>query len=213
MPRQKGYKYKWYNGDTTNSITAKHFGKYWVVLDSQSCIVDTFNVQDNLSSKASFLFGISGDSLTVVNTSSNYRHIKWLFGDGDSSFAIVPKHTYSKPGLYKLQLIAYGPCNTDTLSQYVYMLTGLHDIEQATAFNIYPNPAGANLTIMMATSTVAEYATITDVAGRTVFATKLSAANGLSNSYVLDISKLSAGIYFLKLNINHQIETLKFVKQ
>lgn len=52
------------------------------------------------------------------NLSSNYTSLKWDFGDGSFANTQTPSHTYNKPGVYTIKLIAYGINNlTDTAVQ------------------------------------------------------------------------------------------------
>ncbi|MBK6642826.1 MAG: T9SS type A sorting domain-containing protein [Bacteroidetes bacterium] len=46
--------------------------------------------------------------------------------------------------------------------------------------------------------------------GQTVFTSNLSA---IQNQTTINISKLSSGVYFIKVNDNENTVTLKFVKQ
>jgi len=41
----------------------------------------------------------------------------WDFGDGASSSDSNPTHTYGQPGQYTVELIGYGPCGNDTVTQ------------------------------------------------------------------------------------------------
>jgi gliding motility-associated-like protein len=44
--------------------------------------------------------------VTFKNITTYGKTYKWYFGDGDSSFATTPSHQYTKPGSYKVMLIA-----------------------------------------------------------------------------------------------------------
>jgi Zn-dependent metalloprotease len=62
------------------------------------------------------------DSITIAftNQSTNASNFEWKFGDGTTSNAINPSHTYNKIGNYAVQLIAQGGINcgkNDTLVQ------------------------------------------------------------------------------------------------
>ncbi|MBK6642832.1 MAG: T9SS type A sorting domain-containing protein [Bacteroidetes bacterium] len=52
--------------------------------------------------------------------------------------------------------------------------------------------------------------TILNTMGQTVFTSNLSA---IQNQTTINISKLSSGVYFIKVNDNENTVTLKFVKQ
>ncbi|MCL4106323.1 UNVERIFIED_CONTAM: hypothetical protein GTU68_003484 [Idotea baltica] len=62
------------------------------------------------------------------NASSNGGSYLWDFGDGNTSTAISPTHTYNNLGNYTVSLIAYGgPCGNDTIvrSQYIQIDTNI----------------------------------------------------------------------------------------
>jgi gliding motility-associated-like protein len=73
-------------------------------------------------------FNITGTTVTGCgipatvqfgNTSTGATSYQWIFGDGDSSSAVNPSHTYTQGGLFAITLIAYnsnGCSDTFTLS-------------------------------------------------------------------------------------------------
>ena len=58
------------------------------------------------------------------NTSTNATSWLWDFGDGTSSTAIHPTHTYSTAGDFSVSLIAYGPGGSDTISKVIPIKEG-----------------------------------------------------------------------------------------
>lgn len=55
-------------------------------------------------------------TVNFVNESNNGMNYYWEFGDGDTSSAINPSHTYNKFGNYNVKLIADGgSCGTDSV--------------------------------------------------------------------------------------------------
>ena len=88
------------------------------VLDS----IDVWKLQhhDSLVG-ASFSYNHDGISFTVEfeETVDHTDSIFWDFGDGNTSTGSSPEHTYSDPGEYQVQLIAYNACMNDTVSQYI----------------------------------------------------------------------------------------------
>ncbi|MEO8854943.1 MAG: PKD domain-containing protein [Ginsengibacter sp.] len=75
----------------------------------QKITVKNFNA--NFSFTSSFIDNINCSSLLVqfVNTSYDYTHIKWDFGDGFTSDNVnTPSHVYSQPGKYIVKLFVTG---------------------------------------------------------------------------------------------------------
>ena len=75
---------------------------------------------------------------------------------------------------------------------------------QENSLVLYPNPASSILNIE--TKSVIDSIAISDINGRLV-------ATNLFDSNKIDVQNLQSGIYFLKINIDSEIKTLKFVKE
>ena len=60
---------------------------------------------------------LNGTIVTALNTGSLNDSILWNWGDGNSSIGNSVSYSYSTPGIYSVQQIAYNDCgNSDTLS-------------------------------------------------------------------------------------------------
>lgn len=87
--------------------------------------------------------------------------------------------------------------------------TGLSKEESSGDLIVYPNPAGKTLNIRARRGTQGfENIVVSDLVGKTVFFAHTS-ANGQES---IDISGLSAGVYFVSFNLNGKSYTRKFVK-
>lgn len=77
------------------------------------------------------------------NTSVQAESYIWYFGDGDSSFAFAPTHTYKSAGAYEVSLYASKCGMTDKSSKSLSLsTTGNLDLGNASnAWKIYPNPS------------------------------------------------------------------------
>ncbi len=62
-----------------------------------------------------------GVPIQFANTSSNAVSYTWYFGDGTSSTAVFPTHTYALPGIYSVTLIARDGICSDTLIRNNYL--------------------------------------------------------------------------------------------
>lgn len=79
---------------------------------------------------ADFDFDNSGD-LTVIftNLSTGATNFLWDFGDGSTSRAINPVHTYASPATYVVELVASNASFTDSVAKFV----SVQDIDVAVA--------------------------------------------------------------------------------
>ncbi len=72
---------------------------------------------------AGFTNSIAGAIATFTNTSVNGVTYSWAFGDGQTSTAQNPSHTYTSDGTYTVTLTTTNPCGTSTSSQVVVIAT------------------------------------------------------------------------------------------
>ena len=86
--------------------------------------------------------------------------------------------------------------------------TGITDVEKTQSISVYPNPANDRLYVETLTQTQTMTVEIYDVYGRQQ---KLSAISGQQS--VIDLSKLNAGIYFIKINTEEGNIVKQFIKQ
>ncbi|MBK6994277.1 MAG: PKD domain-containing protein [Lewinellaceae bacterium] len=80
---------------------------------------DTLVMNFNAPPIASFATNVTQNVLTLNNISSNATSFLWDFGDGATSTASNPSHTYSAPGSYTVTLTAFGLCPSTTQSMVV----------------------------------------------------------------------------------------------
>ena len=81
-------------------------------------------------------------TVSFSNVSVNGGSYLWHFGDGTTSTALNPTHTYTNLGTYTVTLIAYGgPCGNDTLVRTAYI-----DVDTANACSVTLTPGGPNST-------------------------------------------------------------------
>lgn len=88
--------------------------------------------------------------VNFTNGSFNAGTYQWDFGDGTTSTAINPSHTYQNPGIYSVSLIASGgPCGVDTFTLVDYI-----NVDPNLPCAITMNPAGLNQTQTSCTGTL-----------------------------------------------------------
>ena len=103
------------------------------VLDS----IDTWKLihQDSLA-QVSFESTLDLPTLSASfeENTSYIDSVQWDFGDGTTSMDSNPSHSYAQLGEYTVQLIGYGPCGNDTVSQSVLFenTTGIEHLQGTT---------------------------------------------------------------------------------
>jgi choice-of-anchor B domain-containing protein len=68
---------------------------------------------------ANFTYSVDSLKVTFSNASSFYNAAQWNFGDGATSNALQPSHTYAAPGTYNVTLTVIGSCGSDVLVEEV----------------------------------------------------------------------------------------------
>ncbi len=118
----------------------------------------------------------------------------WNFGDGNTSTDENPSHSYSNIGNFNVQLIAESPCGNDTTYQTITINNlNINSFQNEVKLSYL----GENkYRVSGITST--HFYELMDASGRKF---ELNVQNeSTENSFVIDLSKLSSGIYFLKLD-------------
>jgi len=146
-----------------------------------------FSVNNSMSCSAPL-------SVQFANTTSGATTYNWDFGDGATSTATAPAHTYTAAGTYAVQLIATGTCSAnsiDTLKKTNYItINGAPTVTSSTAgcgpqsYVLTANGAG-NITWSNAGGTVGTgsvYTTPTLSASTTYSATSSIMTTGTSTT-------------------------------
>lgn len=111
--------YAWNTGAITQSISVTTSGTYSVGVSNGCCTgADTVTVIFLNTPIAGYTVNSAGLTSTFTNTSTGSSPTYfWTFGDGGTSTAANPVHTYSSPGTYMVCLFATNQCTTDSLCQ------------------------------------------------------------------------------------------------
>ncbi len=156
---------------------------------------------------------VAGINVDVVNTDyvfmpddaqrANFYH--WDFGDGMSSTDTNAVHSYANSGNYMVTLIVSNPCGSDTVTSTVQAIgTGIENLNDAGSVFIYPNPASEALFIGAKTGTLLKGYSIQNILGQRI-------REGIPQGRLaIDVSDLTNGTYFLKINTNKGYYYLQF---
>ncbi|MEO0584286.1 MAG: PKD domain-containing protein [Bacteroidota bacterium] len=120
------------------------------VVDSSGCqfIGDTVRIdQDNTPPVASFSFIKEDPQVSVSDSSVGANALLWDFGDGTTSDALNPIHTYDSNGSFMITQVVFSDCGTDTARSEVSISTVSLDQALDQIWNIFPNPHQGTFTI------------------------------------------------------------------
>lgn len=111
----------------------------------------TLNQQLNLPfPTVNYSYSANANTVTFTNTSTDWDSLVWDFGDGDTSTAENPVHTYASTGTYDVILTAYNRCGFhQQIQTFSITLTGISVLETADVSNVkvYPNPSSSKVNI------------------------------------------------------------------
>ena len=194
-------KYQWSMGDGSTFTTSNPAHKYsqtglytigLTVTDKYGC-KDAISKTDYINiSLPRAAFSVSDSFGTCppllvkfTHTSTNYKSLKWDFGDGNTSTLQAPQHYYTVPGIYYAKLIVTGPGGcTDTALQRIEVKG------PKGSFTYQPQVGCKPLTVTFKATTSNRVSFIWDFSDGTTIATKDSS---LTHTYT------NAGDYVPKM--------------
>ena len=159
----------------------------------------------------SFNASITGNTITLENTSSDASSIEWDFGDGNKSTDANPDYEYEAGGVYTVTLTASNECGTTAISKDInIVLSNTNEISSIDEFIVYPNPSsGVFFLDLKSSKSTSLNLSVIDLEGRQVYSSveKLSANLGFTKSF--DLPNLAQSTYLLVI----QSEDGKMVKK
>lgn len=147
---------------------------------------------------ANFSYALNGNTVTFANLSSSPLNSQlsflWNFGNGSTSTAQNPSHTYTGSGVYNVSLIVRDCIFTDTVNYSVQV--GLNGVTESSVSNllIYPNPFTDRILVNYPESETDAEFLLTDASGRAVLQGKMPA-----REMQIDANHLPAGFYLLRV--------------
>ncbi len=160
--------------------------------------------------EADFSSNASTSALDVDFTDLSFgaNNWSWNFGDGASSTAQNPSHSYAAPGTYTVTLLINNNCSK------IYQITvgsvAVSEIEtNVFEAELMPNPAIEQTKLTLANALSEDLQVeLLSVDGRIIRNLILPAR---LNSLTVDCSQLAPGLYFLRLKTEQLTESIKFV--
>ena len=155
-----------------------------------------------------------GDTL-FCSTDPSYTSYQWydnttLIPGATDTFLVI---THS--GNYNVAVHNESGC---FISVGINIVAGIQNYTVSNLFSLSPNPASTQLTIHYSSSVISGNAVISiiNVLSQTVLSNSLpfgEGRGGADRGEVLDISNLSAGMYFLQLKTESSIDAKRFIKE
>lgn len=165
--------------------------------DSSAILSIEYQVDTTAEATVEANFAILIDCLEIeINDNSvNATMWNWDFGDGYTSTAENPMHTFAEGGDYTVTLIASNSSTSDTISEIYNIIdcdttssVQMYDMD----FELYPNPTSGQISISIAAANTSVY--ISSILGEQIYLKGLN--QGLNS---IDLNNLSTGIYFVSI--------------
>jgi len=205
--------YNWSNGATNNIITVSNPGLFWVEVNDKGCLSkDTVIVTASQLSNADYTYVASYLTFAVTQNNSIGDDHLWNFGDGNTSTLKKPTHTYSAAGSYTVTYSVSNICDTASSQEEIRAIgVGVSNVTENNNILVYPNPTNGIINInLIDLPNQTLQASLFDVKGAQVYGSTIN-VNSKNQIEILDLNKLSSGMYILKLvsndyNFNQRIE-------
>jgi hypothetical protein len=190
------YSYQWTGGPNTPVWDGLGAGTYEItVSDANGCITTSAaNVQEPAADQASFSSNISFLNVQFNNTSSAGSYT-WDFGDGNTSNATSPQHSYALPGTYDVCLTVSTDCADKTTCNAVTVDEDDSGIDEnyANYVSVYPNPTNSLVNFYVTHPNVKSLV-VMDIVGKEVMT-----SNIVGELTQINIEGFSNGTYFYRL--------------
>ncbi|GAB4317531.1 MAG: hypothetical protein Kow00127_09320 [Bacteroidales bacterium] len=163
---------------------------------------------------AGFTFVDTGNGVYFYDNSTCATSWNWDFGDGYGSTLQNPVHTYLNSGVYEVCLTVSNVCGSDTKCDIVRpsFITGIsHYMQPLKEMELFPVPADNQLFVKFESILPAPIKyQIMDINGKTQLLGELRSVDCSENIHI-DVSSLSAGLYFLTVSSTNKIFREKIV--
>jgi PKD repeat protein/pimeloyl-ACP methyl ester carboxylesterase len=157
---------------------------------------------------------LSVDFTNTTTFSGTIPTYLWDFGDGATSTEAAPSHEFPSAAVYTVTLTVTSVCGIETTTQQVDLST----VATTTAatedyLRISPNPASSSVTVE---TTHVDFGPATiqlvSVTGKTVYEKHLP-QSARNISFVIDLDRVPAGTYIVKLSANNVLATRRLIVQ
>ncbi len=148
-----------------------------------------------------------GKTITANNGNATYQ---WL--DCNNNYSPISGETNTtftatETGSYAVA-VTLGNCNDTSICNELPYIVSVKNLSKSK-INIYPNPVNEQLTIDLGLNNDIDYLIITDLSGKII--RKVLTNN--KPELKIKVNTFKAGVYFITVHSENEIEVEKFVKQ
>ena len=149
----------------------------------------------------------TGTTITANNSNATYQWVDCDNSNQPISGATSQSFTPSATGNYAVIVTENGCSETSACENII--VTSITELNAANQISLYPNPFNDVLTISSANSLSGTTVKIIAVTGQTLTETTIVSGN----TYTFDLNNYAKGLYFVEINQNGNLNTLKVIKK
>jgi hypothetical protein len=206
-----GQTYQWLNsgtpipGATNPSYFASVGGNYQVVVTNPfNCSTTSTIVNISVVPNPTPNVVVSGDTVKAVG----YLLYQWYLNGTAIAGATHSSYTATVSGNYSVSVVTANGCHGTSNAIHI-TVSSIDDVAADDVFFVSPNPVKNLLTIQYQAE---GDLSVMDITGR-VLNNYLLKNNGGKSTLVVDLSKLSSGIYLLQYQSSNYLRTIRLLKE
>lgn len=183
----------------------------WTVTDGSCIGSDSITIEVQDVPTAMFTFNGAGQTVAFTQSANLATTWWWDFGDGDSSFAANPTHTFAQPGNYLVCLTVTNVCGSDTLCRELTVFPLSAASAASAGLQLFPQPAEAEVRVHVAGWPGDRVQLgVFSLTGSRLHTTELRLQQGAGEAS-LPVSAMAPGIYLLKADAEGHTATTRLV--
>lgn len=207
------FTFLWNTGATTQNLQNLNAGTYSVTITDANGCTNTNSVAVTDASNVSATFttqnptaGNSDGSITVNPSGGNGPYTySWNTGSNLQTISNLPAGTYTvtvtdNAGCVKISSVTISSPN------------GVATVEDIALIKVYPNPAKdvCNIQLELGRTQTVTMQLFNNI-GQEVWTKKMNEFK--QGTETVDVSKLAAGVYFVKVHLSNGVQTIRFIKE
>ncbi len=203
-------------GQTTAGITVAPASTttYYATVTAGGCsTADSVIVHVTPKAAASFAYSTNDTTVTFSNTSTGATSYWWGLGNGDTSSLSSPMSSYPGVGSYEVTLIAFGPCNNDTITDTVMIYpTGMLSVANIKGLSVWPVPANNVAVVEFISEQSNADLSLMNEPGQMIESRIASPKSGNQYKEEFNLSGLASGVYMVRIHTGSKDATAKLIK-
>lgn len=204
--------WSWNFGTGSSPATANTQGPHTVSYSSSGLKTVSLTVNGNTTEtkdgyilvhpapEANFSFQVNSPDVQFTNSSQYASSYLWDFGDGNTSTATNPLHTYIENGQYQVSLTASNVnCGSDVHTELVVITTVGIDEVVSGSITVFPNPSAGAFYLTSDETVDNTKVSLYDIRGKLIFSDiRIILQSG--ETYRIGDDLLKPGVYLLNVS-------------